>query len=95
MKLFINRGYKVFKEGLTTKEYLVAYLVGEGKIDDFFEFYAGGKIKQTGRFRGNNSKEDRWVYYYNNGQNQSEGEYRNGKKKGAWLYYKKDETSMK
>ena len=44
-----------------------------------------GKTEQ-GTIR-NGKKEGLWVYYYDNGQVSSRGDYKVGKKDGTWVYY--------
>jgi antitoxin component YwqK of YwqJK toxin-antitoxin module len=53
------------------------------------DYFMSGKLQMTGTYKSKNfnSRQGHFVYYFENGQKQSEGEYMNDKHEGRWTYW--------
>lgn len=53
------------------------------------DFYKSDKLQMTGSYKSKKftTKQGRFVYYYENGNKQSEGDYVNDKREGRWVFW--------
>ncbi|MCC6252789.1 MAG: hypothetical protein IT238_10040 [Bacteroidia bacterium] len=50
-------------------------------------FHPNGKLQSEGKITKEMAQVGHWVLYYDNGMKNAEGNYINGKKDGAWVWY--------
>lgn len=55
------------------------------------DFYLSGQIQMSGTYKSKRlkKKQGHFIYYYENGQKESEGDFINNKKEGEWNYWYK------
>lgn len=69
--------------------YYREYFKNESKKYEVKDFFMSGQIQMKGTFKKRNWKEKdgHFIYYHENGQKESEGNYINDEKNGIWTYW--------
>jgi uncharacterized protein len=86
--LYYNNKWTEIPDKNQATFYRKAFL-DSNKVWTAHDYYISNKIQMTGTFKSKkfNTKQGHFIYFYENGRKESEGEYVNNKNEGFWNYW--------